>query len=57
MLQSLFNEVPARRPATLLKRADNTDLFLQNLRNFQKHLFYGTPPVAAPSTSHRSSYQ
>ena len=34
-------------PETLLKRDSNTDVFLRNLPNFWKHLFYKTLPVAA----------
>ena len=37
----------SRRPATLLKRDSNTGVFLWILRNFQEHLFYRKPPVAA----------
>ena len=31
------------QPATLLKRESETSVFLRFLRNFQEHLFYGTP--------------
>ena len=34
-------------PATLIKRGSGLGVFLWNLRNFQEHLFYRTPPVAA----------
>ena len=33
--------------AVLLKRDSNTGVFLWNMRNFEKHLFYRTLPVAA----------
>ena len=49
---SFLNKVAgfkAWRPATLLKRDSNAGVFLQSLRNFQEHLFYRPPPVAASS--------
>ena len=39
-----FNKVTVLRPATLLKKVSGTGVFLRILRNFQKHLFYRTPP-------------
>ena len=45
LCQSLFfNKVTGLRLATLLKKVSGTGVFLRILRNFQKHLFYRTPP-------------
>ena len=39
------------RPATLLKRIADSDVFLCILQNFQDQLFYKTPPVADSDVS------
>ena len=51
-------KLQAWKHGTLLKRDSNTDVFLWNLRNFLKNLFYKTPRVVASGngkTFHRLS--
>ena len=45
-------KVQTFRPATLLKRGCNTDVFLGILRNFSKQPFYRTPPIPASKCAH-----
>ena len=53
---SLFSiKLQTWRPATLLRRDSNMEVSLWNLRNFYKHLFYRTPPVAIFETVHAFS--
>ena len=42
--ESLFNRVGSCKPAVLIKRGSDWDVFLWILRVFSEHLFYRTSP-------------